>query len=517
MISCISLERPGKWRTVGVVLLLMASTLPALPLLWHVTAATGDLTWSLNDIFKGTLGNSVLVALITATISLFFGLPIGVLAAFYEFSGRKVLLALATLPLLVPSILWAIGWSALVTRLTPMAAYLLSGLSGCVIVFSAITFPIVLLTSYASCTALSGSQVDAARLVGGERHVLRHAVRHAATPALLAAGLGGVLTLSDPGPGQILGLRTAASEIMTSFSALYDFSLAAQQCAALTVVVLVFAVPLAYFAGPRIASGMLARQTRGHQRVRHKKMAVRTVAALIVFVWLGVIMPALGLMLPLLDGEAFHKALSEFARTAGNTLLYAIGAGMLAVSLGFLLTFFVGRQNRLRTVTLGVAFALFSLPPTLTALGLVYLGSDAPAWADPVLRSRMTVCLALGLHFFPVAAVLSMRAWGSASASWALAAGIHGVGLGTYLRRIALPFVLPAGAVAMLLIALLATADIGTILLLHPPGAASLPLAIFTVMANAPESFVASLCLVYLAVSAGIVSILWLGPGRDRS
>ena len=42
---------------------------------------------------------------------------------------------------------------------------------------------------------------------------------------------------------------------------------------------------------------------------------------------------------------------------------------------------------------------------------------------------------------------------------------------------------------------------VGTVLLLHPPGQSSLPLTIFTVMANAPESLVASLCLAYIMVA----------------
>jgi hypothetical protein len=61
----------------------------------------------------------------------------------------------------------------------------------------------------------------------------------------------------------------------------------------------------------------------------------------------------------------------------------------------------------------------------------------------------------------------------------------------------------------LVLASLLASADVGSVLLLHPPGEASIPLAIFTVMANAPERTVAALCLVYLvaaslAVSAGL-------------
>jgi ABC-type Fe3+ transport system permease subunit len=67
--------------------------------------------------------------------------------------------------------------------------------------------------------------------------------------------------------------------------------------------------------------------------------------------------------------------------------------------------------------------------------------------------------------------------------------------------------------VSVLLIALLATADITTVLLLHPPGERSLPLAIVTVMANAPETVVASLCLVYVTIAMGLLTIAWTIAG----
>jgi ABC-type Fe3+ transport system permease subunit len=123
----------------------------------------------------------------------------------------------------------------------------------------------------------------------------------------------------------------------------------------------------------------------------------------------------------------------------------------------------------------------------------------------------------LGLRFFPVAAILGLRAWGSMPSSWALVAGIHGVPLGTYLRRVVLPFLLPAVAMTLALVALLATADIGTVLLLQPPGAGSLPLAIFTVMANAPEALVASLCLIYLSLAAASLMATWMLARREQS
>ena len=71
------------------------------------------------------------------------------------------------------------------------------------------------------------------------------------------------------------------------------------------------------------------------------------------------------------------------------------------------------------------------------------------------------------------------------------------------------PFFLPTAAITVLLVGLLATADGGTVLLVHPPCETSLPLAIFTVMANAPESLVASLSMAYVLVAATLLAVLW--------
>lgn len=517
MISCLVLERPGTWRAIGVTALWLIVILPAVPLLWHTVLSPGSARVLIGAPFVGALHNSAVVALLVAAVSFGIGLPLGVLTALYEIPGRKILLALASFPLLVPSFLWAIGWSALAARLGSASSAVISGAPGCLLVFSGGAIPLVLLVSYIATMGLSGSQVDAARLAGGERTVLRSVSRYVAAPALLAAGLGGVLTLSDPGPGQILGLRTAASEILTSFSALYDFSLAGRQCAVLASLILVTAAPLAFFLAPRFASEVMVLQSRTVSRLRHRGMTGITLAALLVLVLAGTIAPLLGLVLPLAADTALRRAWEELARTAGNTFLYAVGAGTIATTMGFLLALCAGRHDRLRIVCLALSLVSFSLPPALTALGVIQLAAAAPAWGDPFLRSRLTVCIALGLRFLPIATVLGVRAWGSTSISWTFAAGIHGVSVVSYLYRVLLPFLLPAGAITLLLVALLASADISTVLLLHPPGERSFPLAIFTVMANAPEALVASLCLLHIATTAGLLIAVWIATGGQQA
>src|SRR5439155_7258666 len=129
---------------------------------------------------------------------------------------------------------------------------------------------LVLLVTHVTTIALSASQVEAARLAGGEKTVLWYAFRHALPPALLAAGLAAVLTFTDAGPGQIFGLRTASSEMLVSFAAFNDFVQAGRQAVVLAVCVLVVVLPLGYFAGPRLGSAILARQLHGVHPQHHR-------------------------------------------------------------------------------------------------------------------------------------------------------------------------------------------------------------------------------------------------------
>lgn len=495
----------GKWRGWGLLGVLALVLLPSVPL--FVTALATVESQSEVWGFLSALAGSLRVAFPVGGASLLLGLPLGVAAALYAFPCRGLLLAVVTLPVLVPSFLWAIGWSALLAAVGTEATALLSGASGCIVVFLSGSLPLLLWTCFAATKNLSDSQVQAARLAGGERTVLCYAMRNAAIPGVMMSTLVGALTLGDPGPGLILGLRTAASEILTSFSARYDFNLAGRQCVYLTLVVLACALPVAWLAAPRLATEILARQVRPAQPCWHRQVSNVLAISLGLMGLFFVVLPALGLFLPLLEGGHWLRAWQEMQRTWWDTIGYAVGAALVAVVLGFLAAFLAGKQERLRLVCLGLAVAVFSLPPAQASLGMVQLATVAPSWADVFLRSRLTVCFTLGVRFFPIAVVLGMRAWNSVSPTWTQAARVHGVPAGLYFRKVLAPFLVPYAASAGLLVALLASAEIGTVLLLHPPGHASFPLAIFTVMANAPERLVATLCFLYLIPATVVLSL----------
>src|SRR5262245_47610627 len=77
MISCLLLERRGVWRTVGVTTLLLSVILPAVSLLWTVFVPPASASVFAESAFGGALGNSIVLALGVAAVSLGIGLPLG--------------------------------------------------------------------------------------------------------------------------------------------------------------------------------------------------------------------------------------------------------------------------------------------------------------------------------------------------------------------------------------------------------------------------------------------------------
>lgn len=110
MISASVLERPSRLRSPVLFFLFLLCISPALPLIFRVL--TENIA-SLDAYYLSAVLRSLIVAALTSVVSIGVGWPVGVLSALYEFPLKRLLLLLIALPLIVPSFLWAIGFSML--------------------------------------------------------------------------------------------------------------------------------------------------------------------------------------------------------------------------------------------------------------------------------------------------------------------------------------------------------------------------------------------------------------------
>ncbi|MBI3465824.1 MAG: ABC transporter permease subunit [Planctomycetes bacterium] len=484
-----------RWLLLCGILCLAVT--PALPLVFSTLGQEATRSvWT--EAFADALWRTLFLGAGVSVISLLIGLPLGLLAALYRFPGRWPLVLFQAMPLLLPSFLPCIGWSNL--GATQWLSWLPapSGLAGCMFVLSFQAAPLPFFAAWLACRNLTASQIDAARLHGGERTVLDLTARACAPVTMLAALLAGILSLSDPGAPLIFGSRSVAVEILTSFSALFDYELAGRQCLVLAGLVLALTAPVLIVGLRWLASAVFARQTRPAAAYPHDVLRWVAMSGLLAVLVVDMVFPTLGLCLPVAQNPMLQRALQKVAATAGTTLVFTGGAGVTAVVLATVMALAAGANQPRRLTALAVLLTLLAMPPALAAIGVSRVATDAPPQLDWLTRSQLTVALVLGLRFLPIATIAIMRAVGSLSPSWLDVARIHGVASVRLLGWVIVPMLTPAIVVSVLLVMVLSAADITTTHLLEPPGKQSLPVAIFTVMSNTPEGLVASLCLLYL-------------------
>jgi len=472
------------------------------------------LDWIPDSHFITATVRSLAVMFSAVTISIGIGLPLGALAGLYQFRGKRFLLGILAIPLLMPSFLWAIGLSQFQQLFNLTEFSHTTGALGSIFVFSSLLIPLTIYTSMLGVKSISSHQIDAFILTGSATWSFLQVLKRASPITILISFLAGIMTLSDPGPGLILGFSGAAAEILVSFSALFDFDLARQQCFFIAGLSLLFFLPVLFFLGSHLSTVFLAQDSSSTKLVENATVKHYATPAFVVILIIIIGIPLVGIFKPLWHGVDFIYTFKTLQRTGVNTLFYSITAGLLSTLLALILGLTFGHHQTTRAILISFSLFFIILPSSFVAINVLELSASVSAQWDWLLRGRFLVAAILGLRFFPIATLLILNRYATISPTWWDAAKISGISKFKFYFKVLIPFLLPTLALSVLIVSLLATAEIGTVLLLRPPGEDSFPLAIFTVMANASEVKVSSLCFIYFAISALNLTILWAIFGK---
>ena len=487
-----------------VAAILCATLLPTLCLVISNSngASISGMLAILRGPFIGAFKRSFLLGSGVAATGLALGWPGGTAIGLVRFPGRRLFLAILTLPLFTPSFLWAIGMSSFRPFLAYRHQWWLDGFPGALLTGAVQTLPLVALASFLSTRTIPVSQLDAAQLFGGFRAVFKASARFTAPASLAAAMLGSALALVDPGSAQIMGYHGVASEILIAFSARYDAGLAARKALLTTLLLLPVILVVAWKVSIWSETRLLGRDVRKAKR-RFQGLLPSFIVLGFVLVALALLFPALtGLTIPLRGTQtlpALKHALTTLRDSCATTLRYGFTAAIVATTLGMAMALACGRKHWLRLGLLLFSCLFLALPPSVHALGFADLAAHVSKSWDWLLRGGNGVGIAFGLRLVPIPALFCLRAWSLMPESCRLAGMLHGVPGPRYFWRVALPQLRPALLWSSLLVALVSVADVSSTLLLLPPGGATFTTRIFGVIDNTSQCVLAALCLVYLA------------------
>ncbi|GMW03152.1 MAG: iron ABC transporter permease [Candidatus Hydrogenedentota bacterium] len=468
----------------------------------------------------GTLTNTVYLAILASIGAAVLGCIAGFAMGTSEWRGRAVFRTLLLIPLALPPYLHGIGWTTLLrpngllaTSLTSlcgvrpsMPSETLQSIPGAAMILAFAYFPLIALFTEKSLALVPRSFSETARVFGaGGFSIFRHAYWPAVRPAIFAgAALTAIMTASESGVPTLLKVRVFSFEVLTQLAAFNDvaaatilmFPLLLLGLLVLTILpAFIRADPADHGTGEFLPFPMVSR--RGWWTRATLTAALLCISTLCPFstVWLSGLAPdAWSAMAPLAAGPALQS------------IFHAVLAAALAIA--FAIGFGVCLRDTLGMRRTGIEFLLlvgFVIPSAILGLSLLELYGKPP-WSEWI-GGQALVTGALFVRFQIVAYYAITSSMRQIPSELYEAAELDGAGFWARILFIDLPILRTPVLITTVCLFILCMGDIGIIMLLHPPGGETLLLALFSIEANSPRSYVAVLTLLAAALVIGPILI----------
>ncbi len=497
-----------------LLLFLALAVVPVLNILFHIFFTPGVFRTTLASFNLYTwrlLGQSLLLATAVALLATLSGTALGFFLFRSDLPGRTLLRTLLLIPLFLSPYLLAVAWKDLFFLSTGTTAFITSP-AGVVLVLTTLYTPLAMLIAGTALAAIDISYEESGWLLAGRRNTLLHITLPLIRPALFSAFvMVFIFTLSEFSVPAVLGVKVFTTEIFTRFSAFYDHTTAIGQSAVLVGICFLL---LAFEARYLSEAPFLSLGRRGGHAGLYRGRGLRRVGLFFVLFWLG-----MSVVLPfaVLTGQAFHGGMAVMARAlalllpaAPSSLLLAAGGGMLILITGAAAAW---RRPGTPPSPLNRGFdllllLLFALPATVLGIALIHFynrPSLAFLYGGPAI-----ILVGYTARYAFLAARLTGNALRQLPASFDEAARLAAIPPLRRLLHIHLPLLLPALAASFLLGFILSLGELGTTLMVYPPGTTLLPVKLYTLMANAPQPLTSAMTLVVMSITFAATTLAYL-------
>jgi iron(III) transport system permease protein len=229
------------------------------------------------------------------------------------------------------------------------------------------------------------------------------------------------------------------------------------------------------------------------------------VAAVIV---VAVALPMALLARESLNVRSLRLSLSGSGEAIANSLVLSAFAATVVSAVAVALGYARARaRDRVANFADILFVVLFAVPSTIVGVGLIGLW-NRPGALGVIYGTDAMFILAYMSRFMPVAALILAAAVRYVPMSHEEAAAAAGAGWFHSVRRIVLPQLRHALAAAWIVVFVLSFGELGASVLIAPPGESTLPIRIYTMIANAPPAQVALLALLQAIVVFAPLAVL---------
>ncbi len=498
--------------TIVLLPVLLLLVLPVLNIvaLTFIDSNLSESIASMNTDLFMLLLKSLAISGIVALISTFIGIVLGFSLYKSDIKYRNVFRLLILIPLFISPYILAVAWkdiSVLIFNYDTSIFEKIYSFIGMILVHSTIYSPLSILIIGSALSNISKQMEESALLIGGFKDMLFKILLPLIRPSIITSFvLILIFSISEFSVPAFLGFRVFTTEIFTQFSAFYNHNLAMLQ----SLLLIFICVILLVSERKRISDSVfLSVGTRGREVKLYssKKIVVFSYIILSFAIVFTVFIPVSILVYQSFKTgtSKFIEALSLLLPTIGNSILLAVLGSIISVFIGFVAAYYSEILNK-KLMNL-MLLVLFAIPSTIFGIALIKFYNNS--LLNFIYSSFGILIIGYVGKYSFISAKLIGNSIKQMPKSLEEAAVIQGKGFFKRMQKIVIPLVLPAIFASFIINFLFCFGDLGTSIMVYPPGTEIMPIKVFTIMANAPESLTSSMALIVFLVTILLVSLLF--------
>ena len=184
----------------------------------------------------------------------------------------------------------------------------------------------------------------------------------------------------------------------------------------------------------------------------------------------------------------------------------AFAGALIIVFVGFTAAYFSAKQTETKKIKSfdWLLLIVFAIPSTILGISLIKFYNNPIL--DFIYSSYAIIIIGYVGKFSFISAKLFGNAIKQIPNSLDEAAQIEGITFFTRLQKILIPLILPTLFVAFMISFIFSLGELGTTIMLYPPGTEIMPIKVFTIMANAPQSLTSSMTLIVFSITLLIIT-----------
>jgi iron(III) transport system permease protein len=457
---------------------------------------------------RGLMLTSIVLGGGAAIFATVLGAPLGLLFARASLPAKRFLRLALVVPLVIPPYIMALAWVLLTG---PVGLFASAGrdflsdwtysLRGAIIVLGLAFYPLSMLATEAAARRVDARLEESALLSASPSRVFWRITLPLIAPTVAAAGLiVFVLGVSEFGVPALLRVRVFTTEAFTAFAAFYDFGAGVALCAPLLLVALIVGAIIKFIIGERLL--VTTRSLRlGLPLSFSRPFRAVILIGIALVISASTLLPLAALLFETTEINRIASAASTSGDAIANSLWLSFVGATLTVALAVVLGYGCARvQSHVGRFFDPALILLFAVPSTVVGIGIIGLWNREGLMGQ-VYSSQWIIVVTYIARFAPVAALMLAASVRQISTSSEDAAEVAGASWTRTFASIVLPQLRVGLAATWVVSFIFCFGELGATILVAPPGESTLPVRVYTLIANTPSSEVASLALMQVGIT----------------